>query len=87
MRLEFDSWLSKIPWRRKWQHTPVLLPGKSHRKRSLAGYSPCGCKESDTSGSDLAQRMVQKQNFRIKKRLVVAKVEERSKRERLGVWD
>ena len=29
---------------RKWQHTPVLLPGKSHRQRSLAGYSPWGCK-------------------------------------------
>ena len=37
----------KIPWRRKWQPTPVLLPGKSHRQRSLAGYSPWGHKESD----------------------------------------
>ena len=34
----------KIPWRRKWQPTPVLLPGKSHRQRSLAGCSPWGCK-------------------------------------------
>ena len=29
----------KIPWRRKWQPTPVFLPGKSHGQRSLAGYS------------------------------------------------
>ena len=38
-----------MPWRRKWQPTPVPLPGKSHGQRSLAGYSPCGCKESDTT--------------------------------------
>ena len=36
----------KIPWR-KWQPTPVSLPGKSHGQRSLAGYSPWGCKELD----------------------------------------
>ena len=33
-------------WRRQWQATPVLLPGKSHRWRSLVGYSPWGLKES-----------------------------------------
>ena len=38
---------SLIPWRRKWQPTPVVLPGKSQGQRSLAGYSPWGCKESD----------------------------------------
>ena len=36
----------KILWRRKWQPTPVLLPGKSHGQRSLVGYSPWGHKES-----------------------------------------
>ena len=36
-------------WRRKWQPTPVLLPGKSHGQRSLEGYSPWGHKESDTT--------------------------------------
>ena len=36
-------------WRRKWQPTPVSLPGESHGQRSLAGYSPWGCKESDTT--------------------------------------
>ena len=38
-----------LTWRRKWQSTPVLLPGKSHGQRSLVGYSPWGCKESDTT--------------------------------------
>ena len=34
----------KIPWRRKWQSTPIFLPGKSHWQRSLVGYSSWGCK-------------------------------------------
>ena len=34
-------------WRKKWQHTPVVLPGKSHEQKRLAGYSPRGHKESD----------------------------------------
>ena len=33
----FDPWVGKIPWRRKWQPTPVLLPGESHGRRSLGG--------------------------------------------------
>ena len=37
----------KIPWRRKWQPTPVSLTGKSHEQRSLAAYNPWGFKESD----------------------------------------
>jgi len=37
----------KILWRRKWQPTPVFLPGKFHRWRSLAGYSPWGHKVLD----------------------------------------
>ena len=45
----FDPWVGKIPWRRKWQSTPVLLPGKSHGQRSLAGCSPWDRKESDTT--------------------------------------
>ena len=39
----------KIPWRKKWQSTPVFLPGKSHGWRCLVGYSPCGRKELDTT--------------------------------------
>ena len=34
-------------WRRQWQPTPALLPGKSHGRRSLGGYSPWGRKEPD----------------------------------------
>ena len=38
----FNSWVGKIPWRRKWQPTPVFLPGKSHEQRSLVGYQSIG---------------------------------------------
>ena len=44
----FHLWVGKIPWRRKWQHSPIFLPGKFHGQRSLMGYSPWGCKELDT---------------------------------------
>ena len=43
-----DPWVGQIPWRRKWQPTPVFLPGESHG-RSLVGYSSWGRKESDTT--------------------------------------
>ena len=45
----FDPWVGKIPWTREWQPTPVFLPGEFHRQRRLAGYSPWGHKELDTS--------------------------------------
>ena len=44
-----DPWVGKIPWRRKWQTTPVFLPGKLHGQRSLAGFSLWGRKELDTT--------------------------------------
>ena len=47
-RWGFDSWVWKIPWRRKWQPVALILPGKFHRQRSLAGYSPW-VTESDTT--------------------------------------
>ena len=43
----FSSRVWKIHWKRKWQPIPVFLPGKFYGERSLAGYSPWGCKESD----------------------------------------
>ena len=46
-RWQFDPWVRKIPWRRKWQPTPVFLSGKSQGERSLVGYGPWGCKESE----------------------------------------
>ena len=49
VRHGFDALVGKIPWRRSWQPTPVFLPGESHCQRSLAGYSPWGRKESDTT--------------------------------------
>ena len=48
-RHRFDPWVGKILWRRKWQPTPVFLPWEFHGQRSLAGYSPWGHKESDTT--------------------------------------
>ena len=44
-RPRFSPWVGKIPWRRKWPPTPVFLPGKFHRQRSLVG--PWGRKELD----------------------------------------
>ena len=48
-RSDFDPWVGKIPWRRKWQATRVFLPGESHGWMSLVHCVPWGCKESDTS--------------------------------------
>ena len=48
-RRRFDPWAGNIPRRRAWQPTPVFLPGESYRQRSLAGYSPQGHTESDTT--------------------------------------
>ena len=45
--------LGKIPWRRAWQPTPVLLPGESHEQRSLEGYSPWSRKDLKNSWSYL----------------------------------
>ena len=45
------NWVRTIPWRRKWQPTPVLLPAESHGQRRLAGYSPW-VRKSRTQSSD-----------------------------------
>ena len=55
------SLIWKIPWRRKWQPTPVFLSGESHGQRSLAGYSPWGHKESDTA-EQLSTQVTNTQN-------------------------
>ena len=49
MRSRFDPWVRKISWRRAWQWAPVFLPGKSHRQKSLAGYSLYGHKGLDVT--------------------------------------
>ena len=46
-RCGFDPWVRKIPWRRKWQPTPVFLPGKSQGQKSQVDYNPRGHKESN----------------------------------------
>ena len=46
-RRRFSPSFGKILWRKKWQATPVFLPGESHGQRSLVGSSPWGLKESD----------------------------------------
>ena len=45
----FNPWVGKIPWRRKWQPTPIFLPGECPGQRSLVGCSPWGCQELDTT--------------------------------------
>ena len=45
----FPPWVGKISWRREWLPTPVFLPGEFHGPRSLAGFSPCSHKESNTT--------------------------------------
>ena len=42
-------WVRKIRWKKKQQPTPVCLPGESKGQKSLVGYSPKGCKKSDTT--------------------------------------
>ena len=46
-----ETWVPSLgqeaPLERKWQPTPVFLPGEFHEQRSLVGYSPWGCKELD----------------------------------------
>ena len=48
-RLGFDPWVGELLRRRKWQPTPVFLPGEFHGQRSLVGYSPWGQKELDVT--------------------------------------
>ena len=43
----FGLWVGKIPWKRKWQFTPICLSGKPHEERRLVDHSPWGRKESD----------------------------------------
>ena len=57
---EFNPWVGKIPWGRAWQPTPVFLPGECHGQRSLAGYSPWGCKNTTEQLSTYAARLINK---------------------------
>ena len=47
--MRVQSWVGKIPWRRKWQPTPVFLPGKSHGQKFQGGVQPMLSQELDTT--------------------------------------
>ena len=55
-------WVRKIPWKKKWQPTPVSLPGKSPGQRSLAGYSAWG---HQRAGHDWVTKKHQQQRVRL----------------------
>ena len=57
----FNPWVRKTPWKREWLLMPVFLPGQSHGQRSLAGYSPWGHKEADTTDRLIAATPVSSQ--------------------------
>jgi len=46
-RHRFDLWVGTMPWNRKWQPTPLFLPGEFHGQRSLVDPRSWGHKESD----------------------------------------
>ena len=64
-RFRFHPWIRKIPWRRKWQPTPVFLHGKSHGQKSMECYSSWGCKRV---GHDLASKQQHQQRRENKRR-------------------
>ena len=57
-RCGFDPWVRKIPWNRKWQPTPVFLPGGSHGQRSLAGYNPIGSQRIQQDWRETSKQLV-----------------------------
>ena len=57
-RRGFNPRVRKIPWRRKWQPTPMFLPGKSHGQRRRVDYSPWDHKELDTTEHTLIQAIL-----------------------------
>ena len=67
MQETLETWVGKIPWRRKWEPTAVFLPRKSRGQRSLAGYSPWGSKESDMTEQltvmDIQKQLAQNQSL------------------------
>ena len=62
-----DPWVRKIPWRKEWQSTPVLMPGGSHGQRSLVGYCPCSHRRV---GYYLATKQQQRVDFTMVKKNV-----------------
>ena len=48
-KMQFGLWVRKIPWRRKWQPTPVFLPEKSHRQEEPGGLQSMGSQRANTA--------------------------------------
>ena len=55
-RHALDPWIREIPWRRKWQPTPLFVHGEFHGQKGLVGYSPQGHKRA---GQNLAAEQQQ----------------------------
>ena len=62
-----DPWVGKIPWRREWLPTPVLLPGKFNGQRKLVGCSLWGLKESDMTERLIRSLFHTVKDLRVKK--------------------
>ena len=56
-RCRFDPWVGRIPWRRKWQNTPVFLPEIPWTEMPAGLYSPWGLKKSDVTEATLLQEL------------------------------
>ena len=70
-QFRFGPWEGTIPWRRKWQPTPVMSPGKSHGQRSLAGCSPWGCKESEATEQLSTRWQIFSENHQIGELIII----------------
>ena len=80
----FDSWVRKIPWRRKWQPTPAFLPGKSHGQRSLATVHEVT--KSQTQLNDLTHIHTHTDNYGFPRWLGGKESTCQHRRHRLGLW-
>ena len=74
MRCRFDSWVGKIPWWRKWQSTPIFLPGESHGQRSLPSFPPCHTTCTPNTAVSLHWVVLKLKSIRISCRVVIAQV-------------
>ena len=61
----FNSWVGKTSWSRKWQSSPVFLPGESPGEWSLASYHPWGCKELNTNFSETVASSLHDSSFQL----------------------
>ena len=84
-RCRVGSWIRTIPWRRAWQHTPGFLPGEFHGQRSLTGYSPWGCKESNVTDAFTEGPVVRAPSFHCQRPGWRAKIPQAAQKRKVGV--